>query len=598
LSSTCSRRPGSISTARVAGWRSVTTRDVLADQPREQALHAADPLAEIDRARLDHLAPGELEELLGEARRAQGRRFDLLGVARRLGVERLVAQGPGVADDHREQVVEVVRDAAREPAHALEPLGPRAPLLQPLGGIHVVQLLGDADHRAARIAHRRERHLDRTLLGREQRHPALAPRGASPGCEAERAPLGGGARVDPVAVLARGGPHAGDALHDLAERLVDREQHAVVVEDRRRLWRGGEEGLQPRGRIAQLAQGLGEGGPRRAAVVGEPAHHQRRERQQQHEELPEELAVELAGARGRERAAREHGAARDDQAEDEARHRRPGGAEVERRSHEEREDRERQRHQRALRRDLREEEPAHHAERHQQEDHRARPLLAAQRGPLARQSDQRQRAEHDHAHRVGGDPVEHRVAEHLVEQDHLGRRGRQRDDRGGPDGGQRQGGHVAQPVDAGPAREPAQQHARQQRLDRHQDGVDEVDLRRGQRAEDGLHRELEPELQQEDPRPLLPGGPRLQRQPEPAGEPEGDHRADGGLEDGQRGRADQGVAEEQGGDLPHRESALAGRGFLDHPQRYRRGRGFPTARNVYTRPRPPAPLQGYARPSK
>ena len=93
--------------------------DVLADQPPQHRQQRGGDLAEVERMRVEHLLAGEGEQLAGELGGALGRALDL---------EQLVAARAGadppprdlaVPADHRQQVVEVVRDAARELADRL-----------------------------------------------------------------------------------------------------------------------------------------------------------------------------------------------------------------------------------------------------------------------------------------------------------------------------------------------------------------------------------------------------------------------------------------------------------------------------------------------
>src|SRR5262249_13688977 len=86
--------------------------------------------------RLEHLLAAEGEELARERRRAVGGVLDVLEpTARRIAGARLAQEEARAADDRGEEVVEVVGDAAGEPAdrlHALrvaEPLGHAPPLL-------------------------------------------------------------------------------------------------------------------------------------------------------------------------------------------------------------------------------------------------------------------------------------------------------------------------------------------------------------------------------------------------------------------------------------------------------------------------------------
>ena len=106
--------------------------DVLAEQPLQQRSDRGEDLVQIDRTGLQHLAPAEREQLVGELSRALGRTADLAEVVgeRRIAV-RALQQQRGVAADRGQQVVEVVRDAAGEAADALELLRVQQLVLQP-----------------------------------------------------------------------------------------------------------------------------------------------------------------------------------------------------------------------------------------------------------------------------------------------------------------------------------------------------------------------------------------------------------------------------------------------------------------------------------
>ena len=84
---------------------------------------------------MNHLSAGEREQLMGQVGRAFGRAPDLLDVTLhplapplpiRCRLDRagqLLGDEGGVVEDHREQVVEVVSDPAREPSENLHTLG-------------------------------------------------------------------------------------------------------------------------------------------------------------------------------------------------------------------------------------------------------------------------------------------------------------------------------------------------------------------------------------------------------------------------------------------------------------------------------------------
>ena len=97
---------------------------MLAEHRREQPRHPRDHLREVDDLGLMRLVPGEGQELPDQVgaveRGAQG-----IGDA--LPVLRAVLERTGerveVPDDHAQHIVEVVRDAAREPPDRIHLLG-------------------------------------------------------------------------------------------------------------------------------------------------------------------------------------------------------------------------------------------------------------------------------------------------------------------------------------------------------------------------------------------------------------------------------------------------------------------------------------------
>ena len=94
--------------------------DVLAQHSTEHGAHAGQHLVEIEHRQVSHLLAAEHQELARELGGPLARPLDLrelvVGLAGRNGREQLLA----VAQDHRQQIVEVVGDAAGEAAHGLE----------------------------------------------------------------------------------------------------------------------------------------------------------------------------------------------------------------------------------------------------------------------------------------------------------------------------------------------------------------------------------------------------------------------------------------------------------------------------------------------
>ena len=129
----CSIWPGSALTFQRPARGEHRQLDVLADQPAEHLLHPGDALVQVQHLRLEHLLAAEREELPRQVRRALRRRPDLLDVGAKglVGLE-VAADQLRVAQDDGQQVVEVVRDAAGEPADGLHLLRLAELLLQSL----------------------------------------------------------------------------------------------------------------------------------------------------------------------------------------------------------------------------------------------------------------------------------------------------------------------------------------------------------------------------------------------------------------------------------------------------------------------------------
>src|SRR4051794_982622 len=94
-------------------------RHVVADQAIEHRQQPGRDLVEVERDRVHHLLAREREQLARELRGALGRPLDLAQFVRaRAGADAALRE-PAVAADHGQQVVEVMRDAARELADRL-----------------------------------------------------------------------------------------------------------------------------------------------------------------------------------------------------------------------------------------------------------------------------------------------------------------------------------------------------------------------------------------------------------------------------------------------------------------------------------------------
>ncbi len=85
----------------------------------QERRHAPDDLFEAQLFRLERLAPSEGEQVTGELCPLLGGLQGHAGEPAVAGIREVVRKDLGVADHHREEVVEVVGDAARELAHRL-----------------------------------------------------------------------------------------------------------------------------------------------------------------------------------------------------------------------------------------------------------------------------------------------------------------------------------------------------------------------------------------------------------------------------------------------------------------------------------------------
>ena len=96
-------------------------RHIVSEQTLEHAPEADDRFVHVEDARLEQLFPAEGEQLSGDGRGPFGGTPDLLDVQARGVIGGHLAEGElRIAADCRQRVVEVVRDAAREPADGFE----------------------------------------------------------------------------------------------------------------------------------------------------------------------------------------------------------------------------------------------------------------------------------------------------------------------------------------------------------------------------------------------------------------------------------------------------------------------------------------------
>ena len=112
-------------------------RHVLADERVQHAGHVHHDLVDVDDRRLQHVLAAERHEVVDERARPSDRGLDLAGGLASRGGRRLVDDVLAVADDGRQDVVEVVGDAPRQPAEGVHlPRGLQLPLqLEQLGAV-------------------------------------------------------------------------------------------------------------------------------------------------------------------------------------------------------------------------------------------------------------------------------------------------------------------------------------------------------------------------------------------------------------------------------------------------------------------------------
>jgi hypothetical protein len=112
--------------------------DLLAERAVEQVHRRRHALVDVDDLGVEGLAAREGQELARERGAARRRLQRAPGVIRGLGIGRdLLVQQVEIADHDGQEIVEVVRDAAGELAHRLEPLRAAQPLLGRVALAHV-----------------------------------------------------------------------------------------------------------------------------------------------------------------------------------------------------------------------------------------------------------------------------------------------------------------------------------------------------------------------------------------------------------------------------------------------------------------------------
>ena len=146
---------------------------VLADEPPQHRAHVGHHAVQVHHPGLEHLLPAEREQLAHQGRGPVRGPIDLQEVEspRVLRLD-LPHQQLGVADDGGEEVVEVVRHAAGEPAHRLHLLRLTQLLLEGLPLGHVADVDQEVQRSAGGVLHRRgvRRDPDRAAVAPEQPH--------------------------------------------------------------------------------------------------------------------------------------------------------------------------------------------------------------------------------------------------------------------------------------------------------------------------------------------------------------------------------------------------------------------------------------------
>ena len=195
FTTTCSRCLGSMRTSVVAASERGVNTNVHAEQLLEHAVERSDDRVEVDRLRrFEHRAAAEDQELPRERRGPAADFEHLVQIVLQVRIHRLVVadlleRQLGVADEGGEEVVEVVRDAAGQPAERVHLLGLPKLIFQALSFGDVAR---DTQHRGQGLV---------PLLGDLERHHV----GVDP-------PLAAGEADDPKLPSGRGAG-AGRTVH-------------------------------------------------------------------------------------------------------------------------------------------------------------------------------------------------------------------------------------------------------------------------------------------------------------------------------------------------------------------------------------------------
>ena len=152
-----------------SGCNSTRSDDLRAQRTAQQRLEIRDDLARVDHRRFERLATRERQKLLDQVRAALARvtrRFDLLEHLR--PVAKLLRDEVEVADEHGQQIVEVVRDAGGE---APERLHSRAVLHRRVQLCFFAHIYEHAARGAVRhLAHVASQRDDRAARGPQPEH--------------------------------------------------------------------------------------------------------------------------------------------------------------------------------------------------------------------------------------------------------------------------------------------------------------------------------------------------------------------------------------------------------------------------------------------
>ncbi len=114
---------------RVDVWQ-VLDGDGRGQQPPQHRRQLADARVQFDGPQFERLRPADREQLASQLGPAVRRFLDVVQLHRHRGIQAVAAGQRRTSEDHSEQVVEIMRDTARQQAEALQPLRLRQPPLQ------------------------------------------------------------------------------------------------------------------------------------------------------------------------------------------------------------------------------------------------------------------------------------------------------------------------------------------------------------------------------------------------------------------------------------------------------------------------------------